>query len=423
MNRAELKEKIKNSFELFCDIYGENNAEGQTDRYLNAVDKFCELYGESDNLQIFSAPGRTEICGNHTDHNLGCVVAGSVNLDVIAVTAPNESGIIKVKSEGYDEDVVEISDTHVHEEEINKSNSLIRGTVAHFSELGHKVGGFCAYTTTNVLKGSGLSSSAAFESLIGTILNGLYNDMSISPVEIAKTAQYAENEYFKKPCGLMDQMASAVGGIITIDFKDKENPKIEKIDFDFEKQGYALCIVDTGGNHADLTNEYASIPYEMKSVAKFFGKNVLREITKNDVIENITALRKECGDRAVLRALHFFDENENVLKQKEALLKNDFDSFLYYSKKSGNSSYKYLQNVYANIAPDEQGISLALYMAEDILQGRGACRVHGGGFGGTTQNFVPNDMVNDFKTRMEKVFGKGKCHILNIRKYGGIKVL
>ena len=423
MNSRELKEKIKNSEKLFKDIYGENCSEEQISRYLSAVDRFTEIFGERDNLQIYSAPGRTEICGNHTDHNLGKVVAGSVNLDVIAVVSPNNSDIIKIQSEGYPCDTVNINETDIIESEYNKSVSLVRGTAARFKELGYKIGGLCAYTVTNVLKGSGLSSSAAFEVLTGTILNGLYNDMSISPVEIAKIAQYAENKYFGKPCGLMDQMASSVGGIITIDFKDEKNPLIEKIDFDFAKEGYSLCIVDTGGNHADLTNEYASIPQEMKAVAEFFGKKVLREIRKEDVMENIADLRKVCGDRAVLRAFHFFDENENVANQTKALNSGNFDEFLSYSKKSGNSSYKYLQNVYANIAPREQGISLALYTAENILKGRGACRVHGGGFGGTTQNFVPNDMVSEFKKNIEKVFGENKCHVLNIRKYGGIKVL
>lgn len=425
MNSFELKEKIKNSTSLFDDIYGKGSQKLQTERYLNAVDSYVELYGDSDSLAIFSAPGRTEICGNHTDHNLGRVVAGSVNLDVIAVVgkdSENSGNIIKVKSEGYPEDIIDITDLEIKESEKNKSASLIRGTAARFSALGYKIGGFNAYTVTNVLKGSGLSSSAAFEVLIGTILNGIYNAGKISAVELAIIAQYAENKYFGKPCGLMDQMASSVGGIITIDFKDEKNPKIEKVDFDFEQSGYSLCIVDTGGNHADLTNEYASIPGEMKAIAKHFGKSTLSEVTKADVLENIAELREKYGDRAVLRSLHFFDENENVVNQVAALKENDFEKFLSYSKKSGNSSYKYLQNVYANIAPNEQGISVALYAAEDILKGKGACRVHGGGFGGTTQNFVPSDMVSEFKEKTERIFGDGKCHILNIRKYGGIKV-
>lgn len=422
LNSRQLKEKIKESSELFRNIYGKGNEEYQINRYTAAVDKYIELFGDSENLMIFSAPGRTEICGNHTDHNLGRVVAGSVNLDIIAVVSKNDTDEILIKSEGYPKDTVNINDTQIVESEKNMSISLIRGTVARFLELGYNVGGFNAYCTTNVLKGSGLSSSAAFEVLVGTILNGAFNDGKISSIEIAKIAQYSENKFFGKPCGLMDQMASSVGGIITINFEDEKNPVVNKINFDFTKSGYSLCIVDTGGNHADLTDEYASIPNEMKAVAKHFGKEVLVQLKKDDILNNIAVLRENYGDRAVLRALHFFDENENVINQTDALINGDFNEFLQYSKKSGNSSYKYLQNVYANIAPKEQGVSLCLYVAENILGDKGACRVHGGGFGGTTQNFVPNDMTEIFKEEMEKVVGKGKCHILNIRNYGGIKV-
>ena len=421
-NTYELKELISKSNDKMADIYGKGNEKMQIERYLKAVDSFTELYGEKDNLMIFSAPGRTEICGNHTDHNLGKVVAGSVNLDVIAVVSVDNSDIIEIKSEGYPVDCISLNDLSVKDEEANTSSSLIRGVAYRFSELGYKIGGFKAYTTSNVLKGSGLSSSAAYEVLIGTILNGAYNDTKVSAVEIAKIAQFAENVYFKKPCGLMDQMASSVGGIISIDFADENNPVVEKIDFDFSSTGYALCILDTGGNHADLTNEYASIPYEMKNVEKYFGKNVLREVKKEEIISNIQPIREKFGDRAVLRALHFLDENENVDNLSQSLKNNDFDTFLKVNKKSGNSSFRFLQNVYANINPQEQGISLAIYIAESILKDKGAYRVHGGGFGGTTQNFVPEDMVSEFKEKAEQVFGKGKCHILNIRKYGGIKV-
>lgn len=418
----ELKELISKSSEKMADIYGKGSENVQVERYKNALDSFCELYGEQDNIMIFSAPGRTEICGNHTDHNLGKVVAGSVNLDVIAVVSPNNSDVIEIKSEGYPVDKICISDLNVKDDEENTSSALIRGMAFCFKEKGYKIGGFKAYATSNVLKGSGLSSSAAYEVLIGTILNGLYNEEKVSPVEIAKMAQFAENVYFKKPCGLMDQTASSVGGIISIDFGDEKNPVIEKIDFDFSSAGHALCILDTGGNHADLTNEYASIPGEMKEIAKYFGKNVLREVSREEVLENISELRTKFGDRAVLRTLHYFDENENVDILSNALKNNDFDTFLKINKKSGNSSFRYLQNVYANINPSEQGIALAVYVAESILKDKGSYRVHGGGFGGTTQNFVPLDMVDEFKEKTEKIFGKGKCHILNIRKYGGIRV-
>lgn len=419
---CELKDLISKSFDKMNDIYGNGNENMQIERYQKAVDSFCELYGEQDNVMIFSAPGRTEICGNHTDHNLGKVVAGSVNLDVIAVVSANDSDIIEIKSEGYPAEKISVNDLEVKDEEENTSSALIRGMAFCFKEKGYKIGGFKAYATSNVLKGSGLSSSAAYEVLIGTIFSGVYNDGNVSTVEIAKMAQFAENVYFKKPCGLMDQMASSVGGIISIDFEDTANPVIEKIDFDFSSVGHALCILDTGGNHADLTSEYASIPGEMKEIAKYFGKNVLREINREKVIENIEVLRGKFGDRAVLRALHYFDENENVDILSSALKDNDFETFLKINKKSGNSSFRYLQNVYANINPSEQGIALAVYVAENILKDKGSYRVHGGGFGGTTQNFVPLDLVDEFKEKTEKIFGKGKCHILNIRKYGGIKV-
>lgn len=422
MKLNDMKELITKSHDIMSDIYGKGNEDYQINRYLNAIDGFLNTYNECDDIFIFSAPGRTEICGNHTDHNLGRVVAASVNLDIIAVVTKTDDGKITVKSEGYPMDEIEISNLSVKDEEKNKSISLIRGMTARFSELGYNIGGFKAYMTSNVLKGSGLSSSAAFEVMIGTILNGIYNDNKVSAAEIAKIAQYAENVYFMKPCGLMDQMASSVGGIITIDFEDKNNPVIEKIDFDFSGAGYALCIVDTGGNHADLTDEYASIPAEMKEVAGFFGKETLRGLEKNDIISNINKLREKFGDRAVLRSLHFIDENENVTLLADALKNGNFDEFLRINKKSGNSSFRYLQNVYANINPSEQGISLAVYMAENILRDKGSYRVHGGGFGGTTQNFVPIEMAQDFKKEIEKVFGEGKCHILNIRKYGGIKV-
>lgn len=422
-NREELIKIVHNADKRLTELYGAENVAAQKSRYITAIEEFCERYGDKDNLVIFSAPGRTEIGGNHTDHNLGKVLAGSVNLDVIAVCSKTDSEWICVKSEGYPEDKISVNDLSIHENEAGKSASLVRGMAARFQQSGYKIGGFEAYTTTNVLKGSGLSSSAAFEVLIGTVLNGLYNEGAVSPVEIAKMAQYAENEYFKKPCGLMDQMASSVGGIIAIDFKDKEHPLIEKVNFDFSKSGYALCIVDTGGNHADLTDEYASIPEEMKAVAGHFGKSVLREVSKEDIVSDLMALREKFGDRAVLRAFHYLDDNERVEKEVEALNQGDFETFKDMIISSGNSSFRFLQNVYAAKNPKEQGLSLALYLAQSILDGKGAYRVHGGGFGGTTQNFVPFDMVEQFRNVMESVFGNGKCHILFIRNCGGVKVL
>ena len=403
------------------EIYTQDKLAFQRERYERAAAEFEKLFEEKP-THFFSAPGRTEIGGNHTDHNLGRVFAAGVSLDVIAAVKATDDGIITVKSEGFPVDKIDSADTDVKEEEKNSSASLIRGMAGGFLKNGHKIGGFNAYTTSNVLKGSGLSSSAAFEVLIGTILNGLYNEQAISAVEVAQLSQYAENVYFGKPSGLMDQMASSVGSFITIDFKDEKEPVIKKVDYDFSKSGYALCIVDTKGNHADLTPEYAAIPQEMKSVAQFFGKSVLREVDKQDVLDNISAIRKKCSDRAVLRALHYFDDNERVPAQAEALENGDLNGFFKLINESGDSSFRYLQNIYASSAPDEQGLSLALYIAKSVLGDKGACRVHGGGFAGTIQAFVPNDMLDKFSTAIEKVFGEGSCYVLSIRPVGGVEV-
>lgn len=403
------------------ELYGVENQTSQIERYKKAVQSFKELYGDCE-YRVFSASGRTEVGGNHTDHNFGRVLAAGVSLDVIAVVKQTNDNIIEVKSEGFPKDVVDIGDLSVHADEEGKSSSLIRGVAAGFKNKNYGIGGFKAYTTSNVLKGSGLSSSAAFEVLIGTILNYLYNDLKATNVEIAQIAQYAENVYFSKPSGLMDQMASSVGSFITIDFKDPENPVIEKIDFDFDKCGHSLCIVDTKGNHADLTPEYAAIPEEMKAVAGFFGKQVLREITLSDVLENIAELREKYGDRAVLRALHFLSENETVVREAKALQDGNFNAFLKEITNSGNSSYKYLQNIYANKCPEEQGLAIGLNLAEMVLDGEGACRVHGGGFAGTIQAFVPNAKLDKFKETLNGCFGDGSCHVISIRPVGGIEV-
>ena len=403
------------------EIYTQDKLAFQRERYEKAAAEFEKLFGEKP-THFFSAPGRTEIGGNHTDHNLGRVFAAGVSLDVIAAVKATDDGIITVKSEGFPVDRIDSSDVKVREEEKNSSAALIRGMAGGFLKNGHKIGGFNAYTTSNVLKGSGLSSSAAFEVLIGTILNGLYNEQAISAVEVAQLSQYAENVYFGKPSGLMDQMASSVGSFITIDFKDEKEPVIKKVDYDFSKSGYALCIVDTKGNHADLTPEYAAIPQEMKSVAQFFGKSVLREVDKQELLDNISAVREKCSDRAVLRALHYFDDNERVLAQAEALERGDIEGFFKLINESGDSSFRYLQNIYASSAPAEQGLSLALYIAKSVLGDKGACRVHGGGFAGTIQAFVPNDMLDKFSAEIEKVFGEGSCYVLSIRPVGGVMV-
>lgn len=400
-------------------LYGEK-ADIQKERYLLLADKFEQLFGIKPAM-FFSASGRTEVSGNHTDHNHGKVLAAAVDLDVIAAVLPTDDNIITVKSEGYDADTVNCCDLEVKESEVNSSAALIRGVCAGLKNRGYSCGGFKAYTVSDVLKGSGLSSSAAFEVLIGTVLNHLYNNGEVSDVAVAQIAQYAENVYFGKPSGLMDQMASSVGGFITIDFKETENPVIKAMDFDISKHGHSLCIIDTKGSHADLTPEYGAIPAEMKAIASHFGKTCLRDV-EECVMSEIPSLRKKFGDRAVLRAMHFYDENRRVDEICKAIESGDLDAFLSVIKRSGDSSYKYLQNVYANISPNEQGVSLALYIAENLLCGEGACRVHGGGFAGTIQAFVPNCKLESFKAGIEAVFGEGSCYVLNIRAFGGVKV-
>lgn len=414
---------MKNIDEMLAKLYGEKAVPAQQARYEKAEKAFEELFGSTENLMIFSASGRTEVGGNHTDHNRGKVLAAAVGLDVIAFVVPTSDSIITVKSEGFPQDTVDISDLSVHEADKNTSAALIRGVADGLKKDGYAIGGFKAYTTSNVLKGSGISSSAAFEVLIGTILSHIYNSGKVSAVKIAQIAQYAENVHFGKPSGLMDQMASSVGGFIAIDFADTANPVIDSIEFDFASTGHSLCIVDTKGNHADLTPEYAAIPVEMKSVAKFFGKNELRDITYEQLWSNIAEVRKACGDRAVSRALHFFDENERVDREANALRNGNLNEFLREVTASGNSSFKYLQNIFATVDSHEQGVVLGLYTAERILNGRGACRVHGGGFAGTIQAFVPNDLLDTFISEMEHLFGEGSCYNLFIRPLGGTRVM
>ena len=394
----------------------------QKERYVNAIKKFETLYGEGE-AEIFSAPGRSEVGGNHTDHQHGEVLAASINLDTIAVVRKTSDNQIRIVSDEYEEVIIPLDYIESVEEEKETTKALIKGVVAGFVCAGHKVGGFCAYATSDVLIGAGLSSSAAFETLIGTILSGLYNDMCISPVEIAMIGQYAENVYFGKPCGLMDQMACSVGNLVHIDFKNPKNPEVEKLDFNMSEHGYSLCITDTKGSHADLTDEYAAVPQEMKAVANYFGKAVLRDVTYADVIKEIATLRKTLGDRSVLRAVHFLCENERVVKEVNALKWGDMNLFLDNVKESGDSSFKYLQNVYSSNDVENQNISIALMMSDVLLKTEGVSRVHGGGFAGTIQAFVKNDFVATYKAQMDHIFGEGSCKDLRIRKYGGMKVL
>ncbi len=375
----------------------------------------------ADPVRYFSASGRTEIGGNHTDHQRGRVLAGAVNLDTVAAVRPNGTPVISILSEGYPLCQVDVSDLTPKAEEINTTMALIRGVAARFTQLGCKVGGFDAYVTSTVLPGSGLSSSAAYEVLIGTIINHLFFDGRVSQPEIAMIGQYAENVFFGKPCGLMDQMASAVGAMVTIDFCDKDNPVIEKVDFDFAACGHALCIIDSRASHADLTDEYAAITLELKDICTFFGKAVLTEIPENDFVAAIPQLREKFGDRAVLRAYHFYQENARVPQQVAALKSGDFDTFLKLIKQSGYSSYMYLQNVIPAGYREHQDVALSLALCEMYLGGRGAYRVHGGGFAGTVQAFVPVDMLDAFRKGIDTVLGEGACHVLSIRPQGGVE--
>ena len=420
-----LKEKLTTAEYdgIFAKIYKKEDLSAQKERYIRIAESFEQLFGSDREVGVFSAPGRTEVGGNHTDHNHGKVLAASVNLDAVAVAGINAENIVRVKSEGYKMDVVDLADMSVMPEERGKSASLVRGVCAGFRNRGYKIGGFDAATASDVLTGSGLSSSAAFEVLLGTILNNLYNDGKVSAVEIAQIAQFAENEYFGKPCGLMDQMACSVGSFVQIDFNDPSVPVINKVDFDFGTCGHALCIVDTCGNHADLTDEYAAVRGEMEAVAAKFGKPVLRDVDYAEFRKNVPVIRESAGDRAVLRAMHFFEENIRVEKQAAALANGEFDAFKELIIDSGYSSYMYNQNVYTCKAPSDQPVSVALAICSRILKGSGAWRVHGGGFAGTIQAFVPENKLDEFKSEICAVFGEKSCYVLNIRPVGGLKVI
>lgn len=372
--------------------------------------------------RYFSAPGRTEVSGNHTDHQRGRVLAGAVNLDTVAAVRANGTDVIRVQSKGYPLCQVRLDALEPVAAEINSTPALIRGVAARFSQLGCKVGGFDAYCESTVLPGSGLSSSAAFEVLIGTIINHLFFDGRVSQPEIAQIGQYAENVFFGKPCGLMDQTASAVGGLVTIDFADKEHPDIRPVHFDFSTTGHALCIIDSRADHADLTDEYAAVPGEMKAVCEYFGKDVVTEIPEEDFYAAIPALREKCGDRAVMRVIHEYNENRRVPQQVACLERGDFEGFLRLTKESGYSSWMYLQNVVPAGYVKQQAMAVALGLCEHYLQGRGAYRVHGGGFAGTVQAFVPFDLLDSFRAGIDAALGEGACHVLSIRPQGGVEM-
>lgn len=418
-NRTVFFEK---SADTLKKIYANRDLNFVQSRYNSAFDEFESIYGEADALSVFSVAGRSEICGNHTDHNHGKVLAASIDLDIIAIVKKTDEPVIRVKSAGFPEDIVSTEKLSPEFRDTGRSSALIRGVCDGFVKNGLKIGGFVAYTTSDILGGSGLSSSAAFEDMIGTILNHLYNGGAVDYIEISKISQYAENVHFGKPCGLMDQVACAAGGFVTIDFEDPKSPVAERIEFDLSAKGYSLCIVNTGGSHANLTDDYAAVPAEMKAVAAHFGQPVLRGLSEQQIIENAADLRKKCGDRAILRAIHFIRENKRVERILEALANGNTDEFLSIIKESGNSSANLLQNYYTPKAPAEQGITLACAIAAEILGDDGAYRVHGGGFAGTMQAFVPYDKMNAFRDNMEAVFGKGAVTELSVRPLGACAV-
>ena len=409
-------------FEAVRPLYvDETKLEAQRSRYTNALGKFEQLFGHGP-VELFSAPGRSEVSGNHTDHQRGKVLACSLNLDVIAVVRKRVDGVITVQSEGYPLDQVDLKELNPVAGEEGTSKALIRGVAGALAEAGYTVGGFDAYTTSEVLQGSGMSSSAAFEVLLGTILSGLYNNDTVSPVEVAKASQVAENQYFGKPSGLLDQMACSVGNLVTIDFADASDPKVRRVDADFGSFGHSLCITDTKGSHADLTPDYAAVPAEMKQIAGHFGKAVLQEVSEAEFLSKLPELRELYGDRPVLRAIHWYEENKRVETQVAALESGDFDAFLKAVNASGDSSYKYLQNVYSPRHLEAQAIPVALAVSDLVLKDRGASRVHGGGFAGTIQAFVPDDLVEDYRKAMDGLFGEGACHILFVRPVGGYHI-
>ena len=419
IKEGKLDDKIK-------DIYvDETKLSYQRERYVEALSEYARIFSDGNvdaEVEIYSAPGRSEIGGNHTDHQHGNVLAASINDDAIAIVGNADSGEVRVLSKGYDMLSISLGDIEKKDSEEGTTVALIKGVIYGVKNAGYNIGGFDAYITSDVLSGSGLSSSAAFETIIGTILSGLYNDMKIDPVEIAKIGQFAENVYFGKPCGLMDQMACSVGSLCQIDFKNPEEPVIDRVEFDLSSVGYSLCITDTKGSHADLTPDYAAVPAEMKNAASCFGKEVLREVEKDSIMADINKIRKAYGDRAALRALHFVGENERAVLEAKALKENNFEEFLKLFKASGDSSYKYLQNVYTNHDVEHQNVSIGLCVSEMVLGDDGVARVHGGGFAGTIQAFVKNEAVGEYKKVMDEIFGDGSCNVLMIRKYGGIKV-
>ena len=395
----------------------------QRRRYINAIKSFAGFFPERDDIHIFSAPGRSEIGGNHTDHQHGCALAAAVNLDAVAVVSFHEEGVIRFKSEGHEMCLVDLSDLSVNEDEKGSSVAMIRGIAARFTETGAHIGGFDAYSVSDVLSGSGLSSSAAFETLVGTIIDTKYNGGKAGEIEIAKIGQYAENVYFGKGSGLLDQMVCSVGGFVFLDFRDTSNPVVEKHSFDFTAAGYDLCITDTKGSHSDLTDDYVAVPAEMKEVAAYFGKAYLREVDEEAFFSAVPELHGKVSDRAILRAIHFFGENRRAVHEADALERGDLARFFELYRQSADSSANLLQNLYSTKKPLEQGIPLALAVSRAILGENANTRVHGGGFAGTIQAFMPLDKTDEYRRKMDALFGEGSCYVLRIRPVGGVRIV
>lgn len=403
------------------DLYGEEALSSQKERYTSILNKAKDAYGDEE-ANIFSAPGRTEVGGNHTDHQLGRVIAASLNLDVVACVIPTSDNTVTYSSEGYSVKPVDVSDIEIHQDEKNSTEALIRGVAAGLNKRGYKAGGFKCYAESDVINGGGMSSSAAFEVLLGTIQNYLYNDDKVSSEDIAKIGQYAENVYFMKASGLLDQMACSVGSFAFMDFKDPENPIVEKVPFNPADYGYDLIITDVKASHADLSDEYSKVPEEMKAVAKLLGKEVLCDVTMEQLFSKVKEIREKCGDRAFLRAYHFINETKRAQDEAEALKAKDIDTFMKLVRESGHSSWMYLQNISVGSMPNAQAVAIGLAISEEIIGEEGAYRVHGGGFAGTIQGFVKKETTPKFIETMENTFGKGCCYILRIRNVGGTKI-
>lgn len=432
MNRYDILTQVYSpeAKALLSELYGPDALQSQLARYRNALRYYDEepcwdFCTDLEDIHIFRSPGRTEICGNHTDHQNGAVIAAAIDNDILAVAAPSENSVIRITSDGFGETTLQLSDDVAvpRPEEHGTTKALMRGIVSGLLQQGYIVSGFCAYLTSNVPEGAGMSSSAAFENMVGTMINGLFNNNSISTTEIAQISQFAEKYYYGKPCGLMDQLSSSCGGLLHLDFENPVSPAMQNLNTDLSEFGYKICLTDTHRSHGDLTEDYKAVPEEMLKVANVFEQETLRGITMENLLSGCREICDSCGDRAFLRALHFVNENQRVGEQADALKNGNFDEFLRLVRESGDSSYKYLQNVYSSRFPENQSLSVALAISETVLGNDGACRIHGGGFAGTIQAFVRDEKVEHYRKTMDAAFGQGSCNVVRICPYGSIMML